>query len=55
LSGLPPSLAAAMFVVAPQQMKILTEDALGIQMIIVGLSLQVIGTIIIRKLVNIRY
>jgi Flp pilus assembly protein TadB len=34
---------------------ILTQDPMGVQMIIVGLTLQVIGTIIIRKLVNIRY
>jgi tight adherence protein B len=55
LSALPPCLAAAMFVVSPRQMQILTEDTLGVQMIIAGLTLQVIGTIIIRKLVNIRY
>jgi tight adherence protein B len=55
LSALPPCLAAAMFVISPRQMQILTEDTLGVQMIIVGLTLQVIGTIAIRKLVNIRY
>jgi tight adherence protein B len=55
LSALPPCLAAAMFVVSPTQMQILTEDALGVQMIVVALTLQVIGTFIIRKLVNIRY
>ena len=55
LSALPPCLAAAMFVISPRQMQILTEDTLGVQMIIAGLTLQVIGTIIIRKLVNIRY
>ena len=55
LAGLPPALAAAMFVMAPGQMRILTEDTLGVQMIIAGLSLQVIGTLIIRKLVDIRY
>ena len=55
LAALPPCLAAAMFVIAPGQMRILTEDPMGVQMIIVGLSLQVIVTIVIRKLVNIRY
>ena len=55
LSALPPCLAAAMFVISPRQMLILTEDTLGVQMIIAGLTLQVIGTVIIRKLVNIRY
>jgi tight adherence protein B len=55
LAGLPPALAAAMFVMSPGHMQILTNDALGVQMIIAGLSLQVIGTLIIRKLVDIRY
>ena len=55
LAALPPCLAAAMFVISPTQMQILTNDPLGVQMIIVGLTLQVIGTIVIRKLVNIRY
>lgn len=55
LAALPPALAAAMFVMSPGHMKILTNDTLGVQMIIVALTLQVIGTFIIRKLVNIRY
>jgi tight adherence protein B len=55
LAGLPPALAGAMFVVAPGHMKLLTSDPLGVQMIIGALVLQVIGTVIIRKLVNIRY
>jgi tight adherence protein B len=55
LAALPPSLAAAMFVISPGHMQLLTSDTLGVQMIIVGLTLQVIGTVIIRKLVDIRY
>ena len=55
LAALPPCLAAAMFIISPGQMRMLTEDTLGVQMIIAGLTLQVIGTFIIRKLVNIRY
>lgn len=55
LAGLPPTLAAALFVIAPGHMSVLTTDTLGIQMIIAGLTLQVIGTLLIRKLVNIRY
>ena len=55
LAGLPPALAAAMFVVSPGHMQLLTGDPLGVQMIIAGLVLQVIGTLIIRKLVDIRY
>jgi tight adherence protein B len=55
LAALPPALALALFVVAPRHMKMLTSDPLGIQMIIGALVLQVIGTLIIRKLVNIPY
>ena len=52
LAGMPPALAAAMFVVAPEHMKMLITDPLGVQMIIGALTLQVIGTLIIRKLVE---
>ena len=55
LAGLPPGLALAMFAVAPGHLTILTNDRLGVQMIIAALVLQVMGTLIIRKLVNIRY
>jgi tight adherence protein B len=55
LAAMPPGLATAMFVVAPGHMKMLISDPLGVQMIIGALVLQVIGTLIIRKLVNIPY
>jgi tight adherence protein B len=55
LAGFPPALAAAMFAIAPQHMKLLISDPLGIQMIVGALTLQIIGTLIIRKLVDIPY
>src|SRR5215203_210277 len=55
LAALPPALAAVMFVVSPGHMAILTQDAIGVRMIVGALVLQVIGTVIIQKLVNIRY
>jgi tight adherence protein B len=55
LAALPPALAAAMFVINPDHILMLVRDPLGIQMIVVGLFLQVIGTVIIRKMVNIEY
>jgi tight adherence protein B len=55
LAGLPPALAAAMFIMTPGHMDTLINDTLGVQMIMGALTLQVIGTLIIRKLVNIRY
>jgi tight adherence protein B len=55
LAGFPPALAAGMFMVSPQHMNLLITDPLGIRMVIGALVLQVTGTLIIRKLVNIPY
>ena len=55
LAGLPPSLALILSIMSPEHMKSMITDPLGIQMIIVAGTMQVIGTLIIRKLVNIRY
>jgi tight adherence protein B len=55
LAGMPPALAGAMFVTSPNHMKMLINDPLGVQMIVGALVLQIIGTLIIRKLVDIPY
>jgi tight adherence protein B len=55
LAGFPPVLAAGMFVAAPEHMNLLITDPLGIKMVVGALTLQVIGTMTIRKLVNIPY
>ncbi len=55
LSGLPPSLAVAFMITSPDHIKTLVNDPLGVQMIFLALFLQIAGTLIIRKLVNIEY
>ncbi len=55
LAGMPPALAAAMFVISPEPMKMMINDRLGVQMIVGALVMQVIGTLIIRKMVDIPY
>jgi tight adherence protein B len=55
LALLPPSLAVATLAINPNHLGTLTGDVLGQQMIIVALILQVIGTLIIRKIVNVEY
>jgi tight adherence protein B len=55
LSGLPPALAGAFMFTSPNHMQTLITDPLGRQMIVGALALQVTGTLIIRKLVNIEY
>jgi tight adherence protein B len=55
LSGLPPCLAVAMMIAVPSHMMTLVTDPLGNYMIFGALFLQITGTLIIRKLVNIEY
>jgi tight adherence protein B len=55
LAGLPPSLGLVLSFISPQHMRTMITDPLGIQMLVVGATMQIIGTLIIRKLVDIRY
>jgi tight adherence protein B len=55
LAAMPPVLALILSMVSPEHMKPMVTDPLGIRMIAVGGTMQVIGSLIIRKLVNIRY
>ncbi len=55
LGAMPVVLALILSVVSPEHMKTMFTDPLGIKMLVVGGTMQVIGALIIRKLVNIRY
>jgi tight adherence protein B len=55
LALLPPALAAATLVVNPHHLGSLVSDPLGQKMIMAGLVMQVAGTLIIRKIVNVEY
>ena len=55
LSCLPPSLAVGILITSPDYIKTLRDDPMGIPMILAALFLQTVGTLIIRKLVNIEY
>ena len=55
LSGLPPALAGVLCIVSPEHMKTLVTDPLGLQMIMVAVVMQVIGTVAIQKLANVPY
>jgi tight adherence protein B len=55
LSGLPPCLAIAMMITSPAHMMTLFTDPIGHYMLFAGLFMQITGTLIIRKLVNIEY
>jgi tight adherence protein B len=55
LAGLPPSLAGVLCFISPEHMTTLVTDPMGIQMLAVAGFLQVSGTLIIRKLVDVPY
>jgi tight adherence protein B len=55
LAGMPPVLAILMLGSNPEAVQLLTTDPLGIKMIAIGVTLQIIGTLIVRKLADIQY
>jgi Flp pilus assembly protein TadB len=52
---LPPALGAVLTLLAPGHMSLLWTHETGIKMVVVALILQVTGTLIIRKLVDVEY
>jgi tight adherence protein B len=55
LSMMPPVLFLAMMLIAPEHMNTFVTDPLGVRMILVALVLQVIGTLAIRRIVNVEF
>jgi tight adherence protein B len=55
LALLPPGLGVVLTLISPSHMSLLWTDPTGIKMVVVALILQVTGTLIIRKMVNIEY
>ncbi len=55
LTMLPPALAAILYTVSPQFMRVLVDDPLGVRMILFAVGMQVLGTIIISRLVTVEY
>jgi len=55
LGFLPPAVAAILFVISPQHMRLLTEDPLGLYMVAIAIFLQVVGVLAIRKIVDVEY
>ncbi len=55
LSLLPPALAAVIYVVSPQFIRVLVDDPLGVRLLLVAITLQIIGTLIISRLVQVEY
>jgi len=55
LSAMPPVLALILLVISPGYLRPLVEEPAGIRLIVVGVTLQVVGTLIIRKIVRVDF
>ena len=55
LAFLPLAVALILTLIAPQFFRILIDDPLGVDMIIGAIVLQVVGVLVIRKIINVEY
>lgn len=55
LSMMPPALGGIMLLIAPEHMRTFAEDPLGVRMIIAAITLQLIGIVAIRRIVNVEF
>jgi tight adherence protein B len=55
LTLLPPSLAVALSIRVPGHFSSMLQDQTGVQMIVAAVVLQIVGALIIRKIVNVEY
>ncbi|MEZ5292663.1 MAG: type II secretion system F family protein [Vicinamibacterales bacterium] len=55
LTLLPLGLAGTLWLVSPTFMRPLLDDPLGVRLIVAAITLQVLGTVIIAKMVNVEY
>jgi tight adherence protein B len=55
LSAMPPALALVLMMVSPGYLRPLVDEPAGVRMVVTGIGLQILGTIIIRRIVRINY
>ena len=55
LMALPPVVAGVLFIISPDHIRLLVDDPMGVQMVIAGVSLQVIGVIWIKRILRVEY
>jgi tight adherence protein B len=55
LGLLPPVVAAVLFVLSPDHIRLLIDDPLGVDMVIAGITLQILGVLIIRRIIQVEY
>ncbi|MEQ1575358.1 MAG: type II secretion system F family protein [Vicinamibacterales bacterium] len=55
LGFLPPAVAGVLLVLSPEHIRLLVDDPLGVNMVLTAVVLQVVGVLIIRRIVNVEF
>jgi tight adherence protein B len=55
LSAMPPVIAVLLTLAAPDHMRAFVSDPLGVRLIVLAVVLQVVGTVAIRRIVNVEF
>jgi tight adherence protein B len=55
LGMLPPVVATILFVLSPAHMRLLIDDPLGVDMVMLAIVLQVVGVLIMRRILEVEY
>jgi tight adherence protein B len=55
LGILPPAVAGILLIISPAHIRLLVDDPLGVDMVMMAISLQVIGVFIIKRIVDVEY
>jgi tight adherence protein B len=55
LGFLPPVVAGLLFIISPDHVRLLVDDPLGLDMVMAAIVMQVIGVLIIRRIVDVEY
>jgi tight adherence protein B len=55
LMALPPVVAGILFIISPSHIRLLVDDPMGVQMVVAGVTLQVIGIIWIKRILRVEY
>jgi tight adherence protein B len=55
LMALPPAVAGILFVISPDHIRLLVDDPMGVQMVMAGATLQIIGIIWIKRVLRLEY
>jgi len=55
LGILPPAVAGVLFVLSPAHIRLLVDDPIGVYMVVTAMFLQVIGVLIIRRIVDVEF